>query len=273
MYRSEMTAAFEFVAQAQAKEYLASLAPHQRLLNESKARLIAWQMSNGKWYDHGASVQFDWDGHLCDGRHRLEGVARSGKTQRFLVVRGVDPKAFSYIDIGLRRTTSQFVDSPHRVDITQAAELRQAFQVTRGSMKSLLNVRADLSIEDTISYIEAHPEIAELAPTARIVHAAIRLNPGTHLALLSGVVHTMPGEMREWCRGLTEGTGLLAGDARLVLRERWLRESNALNLGNQAAVLTRWAYVVKAWNAFVTGRSISILRYRPGEPMPLPVGM
>ena len=268
-----MSAAWEDVTPDQAKEYLANLSPHQRLLKESKARLIAWQMANGEWFDHGATIQFDWDGCLCDGRHRLEGVMRSGKTQHLLIVRGVDPAAFSFIDIGLKRTASQFIDHPHRVDITQAAELRQAFQITRGSMRSLQSVRAGLSIEDTVAYVEAHQEIVELAPMAKIVHAAIRLNPGTHLALLSGVAHSMPGEMREWCRGLAEGSGLVSGDARLILREKWLREFSTLNLGNHAAVVVRWALVVKAWNAFVAGRSIAILRYKPGEPMPLPFGM
>lgn len=72
-----------------AQKWLNENNTHNRPLYEKVVETYARDMKRGKWILNHQGICFDEDGNLIDGQHRLAGVVRSGKTQRFLVVRGM----------------------------------------------------------------------------------------------------------------------------------------------------------------------------------------
>ena len=267
-------AEWEAIGPELAEKYLANLSPRQRQLSESKVESYADQMAEGDWLDDtGEAIQFDGANRLLNGRHRLTAVCRSGMTIRFLVVRGVAPEAFSYIDVGAKRAASQFIEDPQRIAISQAAGLLMAFEMTHGAMTNLAHLKNTFSIQQIIEYVDDHPQLVALAPTANAIYKTARIHRGTHLALMAGVCSLRGHELNEWCLGLEKGAGLLAVDPRLVLRDRWLRDFSMLNLSSRERAVMRWAFLTKAWNAHLEGKSISILRYLMGDPLPVPKGV
>lgn len=61
-------------------------------------------MSHGLWVFNGEPIQFDWNGDILNGQHRLTAVAKSNTTQRFLVISNLPPEAQDTMDSGAKRT-------------------------------------------------------------------------------------------------------------------------------------------------------------------------
>lgn len=79
---------------------LSTRSPQQRaLFKEAKVGPIERDLRNGRWVEKGDPIRFDWSGRLIDGQHRLEAIRRSGVTLELLVVRGLSPDAWRYIDL------------------------------------------------------------------------------------------------------------------------------------------------------------------------------
>lgn len=75
-----------------------------RRYNNTVALKYASDMTEGRWTYTGDPIQFDKDGFLQNGQHRLNAVVKSGKTIPFLIVRGLEPKAQAHMDLGRKRT-------------------------------------------------------------------------------------------------------------------------------------------------------------------------
>lgn len=75
-----------------------------RRYNNTIALKYASDMAEGRWTYTGDPIQFDKDGFLQNGQHRLNAVVKSGKTIPFLIVRGLEPKAQAHMDLGRKRT-------------------------------------------------------------------------------------------------------------------------------------------------------------------------
>lgn len=58
----------------------------------------------GNFQFNGESIQFDRDGILINGQHRLEMIVETGKPLKAVVVTGLDPAVRATIDIGSSRT-------------------------------------------------------------------------------------------------------------------------------------------------------------------------
>jgi hypothetical protein len=66
-----------------------------RCLGEDTARRYAALMKVGKWIEeHPDAIQFDWDGNLGNGQHRLKAVVIFDKPVRMFVEEGIDPSKF-----------------------------------------------------------------------------------------------------------------------------------------------------------------------------------
>ena len=78
---------------------------------ESRTRLkivdkYAKEMSEGRWmYPTTVTIAQCSDGSILDGKHSLLAVIKSNTNQYFDVALGLDRKAFSVLDIGLKRNS------------------------------------------------------------------------------------------------------------------------------------------------------------------------
>ncbi len=77
-----------------------------RKVTEWRVRKYAHDMTRGLWDETGETIQFNGDGSLMNGQHRLLAIILSGKQQRFVIVRGLKSSVFPNIDTGKNRNLS-----------------------------------------------------------------------------------------------------------------------------------------------------------------------
>jgi hypothetical protein len=102
-----MNVKIETIGPDKAIKYLASLHDQQRTWKSCKTAAMATDMVRGAWHLIGDCIQFDMDGNLVNGQHRLKAVIISGTSQKFVVLRGVTRGAISFMDKGQKRTVNQ----------------------------------------------------------------------------------------------------------------------------------------------------------------------
>jgi hypothetical protein len=71
-----------------------------RPLSHVNWRRIAKGIKEGKWILTGEPIILDWDCQIQSAQHRLQAIVKSGIAVEMLVVYGVDPCVFRYIDSG-----------------------------------------------------------------------------------------------------------------------------------------------------------------------------
>lgn len=100
-----ITVEFVNVTPTMAAKWKETTCDVNRKLSKVFAKKYAQDMAEGKWRENGVPIIFGKNGKLLDGQHRLEALCISGKTIRFMVVRGVDEKARHTLDNGKRRNS------------------------------------------------------------------------------------------------------------------------------------------------------------------------
>lgn len=242
-----------------AADMMRHLPDTQRKTSASFVRSYAEELKSGQWRAHAQPIQIATDGTVIDGQHRLLAIIESGVPMECVIAEGVDPAAFAFIDIGRRRVAAQFIEGPNSHMVTLAAQLLIAYEKTGGTLTNAHHMVRRLDIESTLGYVVDHPEIVELAALSRAVYVGSRIHAGTHLALLARLaVGRYENRISEWCNALIGGDSLGAGDPRLALRNRWMREYRVLN--GQGFLTKRWFMLVRTWNAFVNDESLKIIR-------------
>jgi hypothetical protein len=82
--------------------------PGNRTLRNATVHHYSMAMKRGEWIV-GQPLEFDCNGQLRNGHHRLNAVIDSGLTIDFMVVTGLPTDAFKVMDIGLTRTMSDVI--------------------------------------------------------------------------------------------------------------------------------------------------------------------
>ena len=111
-----MTMTIEDITPAKAREYLKKNIhnPRHGRMNRSVIKKYADDMKSGLWELNGEAIQFDEDGFLKNGQHRLAAIIMAGVTVRMCVIRGIGNEVMIY-DGGFVRTISQTVDCPSAI--------------------------------------------------------------------------------------------------------------------------------------------------------------
>lgn len=108
-----ITSKVETIGPEKAKEYLKANINNPRgnhSLSRSVVKRYAEDMKTGKWELNGEAIEFDEDGVLKNGQHRLAAIVIAGVEVKILVVRGVSRDTIVY-DIPLKRNAAQMVNA------------------------------------------------------------------------------------------------------------------------------------------------------------------
>lgn len=92
------------VTPAIAKEYLEHLPARQRLLSTRTVDRYSNDLLAGEFAFTGDSIKFDADGNLIDGQHRCTAIVEADTTAPVLVIRGLPTEAIRFFDAGRPRT-------------------------------------------------------------------------------------------------------------------------------------------------------------------------
>lgn len=217
-------------------------------------------MSLGRWQTTGETICFDTSGTLIDGQHRLFACVRSGCSFMCLIVENVAGQANH--DGGPRRTLSDMLEIRGVSYSKIVAQLVQTVGYYDLAKKAIDPGRrpVTLTLSDYTLVFEKRPKVfeAEAKETFRLYGASERVfAPG-----LMGGLHMLfsrrSKESAEWFRvRCYEGHGLGKGDAVFHLRRLFL----AQRPGERISPRTKYALIVKAFNATVRGEEIERLRW------------
>ena len=107
----DITMTIEDITPVKAREYLKKNIhnPRHGRMNRNVIRKYADDMKAGCWELNGEAIQFDEDGFLKNGQHRLAAVILANVPVRMCVIRGVGNDVMIY-DGGFVRSVSQTVD-------------------------------------------------------------------------------------------------------------------------------------------------------------------
>lgn len=224
--------------------------------------LYARDMEQGNWTDAGDPIRINCeDNLLLDGQHRLHAVIKSGKPQKMVVARGVPKITMLNIDTGVKRT---FADNlkllGHKYHMQLATVIRWC-------------TLYESDDRAPFGYAASHAEMMEWFINNPRIEDHVQYVGSMEYDRMRGV-RTILIVLRHYCSGadfefflerLISGAGLEEGSPILALR-RFI--DNAQLVDHRKPVKVYHAVTILAWNAFIQGEDLSVLRFRMGGARP-----
>lgn len=247
-----------------ARAWLETTPMHQRRITHSYVQRLSDDLTAGLFTSSPQPFILDTNGDLLDGQHRSAAIVSSGVAlESAVVVRGVEPEMFGKLDIGQRRTPAQFINSRQSSLIAAAAKYTIHYQQD-DQLLDIHKIHAKVSIEQVIAEVESRPLLELLAGPVSLVSKATHINGPILLAIITLGSASASDRVEDWLNGLNTGANLEIGDPRLTLRNQFISGYTLLN--RNTGRRRSYAYVLKAWNAFVNDEQLRLLKFRPNRP-------
>ncbi len=261
------------VTPAKAAEWLKELHEWQRHEKPARVEMYAEDMIKGRWReDTEVPIIFDWYGNLIDGQNRLRGVVESGKTVKFVVVRGVDPDVMAVVDTGAARTVADAMRITGRGHDLSGAELNCAAAIARRSW----HWQAGRRMRSTFKQVGAitHTAVGQILDSEKDIvpamYAGIDAAKSNRPALVQAATYgffylmimRIDSEVAtRYHSFFVSPEDLPGGSPILAVRDRLYRSKLAqtgVSRGtNRAALLDQdehLALLIRSWNLFAAGR-------------------
>ncbi len=231
-----------------------------RPLKAAIVQRYARDMESGAWALTGEPIIFDSDMSMRNGQHRCAAYIRSGEEFRTLVVTGVHPKAFDRMDQQCKRSCADVFSIKGEMGtnhLTACCVLLWHWECSR--FKATGSHRIMPSISEVEDVLERHPDIRNFRKSYADREHGMRCSDSV-LATLHYILSGIDRERADaFFDGIKSGDGVPTGDARKALRERLIRDSvRGINRRPQELL----GLVIKAWNAWYSGKKISVLVWR-----------
>lgn len=223
---------------------------HQRgQVVERYARDIA----TGKWLLTGQAVQFDWNGELLDGQHRLSAIVEAGKPAWLLVVYNLDPAVRDVLDQGVKRTASDVLAFRKIKNSAAVAAIAvKAISWDRG-FRWLNNYRP--TVTEVVEYVEdidnhtIHRAGEIYSSAGRVPCRPTLIGLGYHLCARKNRVAAEEFFVQQ----IIENFGLERGAPAHTLLKKFGNLPPGRN--DNRVDFKRLAFTISAWNAFRNGRA------------------
>lgn len=265
---SSIKVTIENIGPTEAKALLDANTHNRKQHTEAQLAAMARDMAAGRWALNGEAIKVSQSGVLLDGQGRLKAIVLSGATIETLVVRGLPEETQETMDIGAVRTLADMLHlrgTPNGRDVAAAAMV--VWKLDRNGHLFGGDGYPYPSKAELLDYIDLRPDIESAARFGNAVtrRAGFRYPK----ALASGLFYLMRRQDAEnathfWDR-FADGVGLSRGNPVLTLREL-IRNQDRPGHGLTSIVLG--ALTIKAWNAFLDGRPVFVLRWTRGGATP-----
>lgn len=265
-----MSSTTETISPATAKRYLKTSAGN-RPLNKVVIRSYADTMLRGGWMLNGVPIIFDCEGHLQDGHHRLEAVVEANIPVAFDVRRGVPTDSFTTYDCGRRRNIGQLlamqgvkhynlvgsiVIANNR--LVQSGRLWENNTAASGKHINTNDDLYELYRKDPKGYCETANKIRTWVDRCRVLVGSWAGGLYYYLTHTGGYNDEEVTPFFESIYSLDSDSKTPADLLRRVITKEAVE-------GRRLAAQTLWVYIVKTWNAYITGTNLKILRYQEGR--------
>lgn len=257
------------VTPAQAARWLENNHGNRNLRDGVVAKL-AGAIERGEWQVNGDTIRIDQDGNLVDGQHRLSAIVKAGIAVETLVAFNVPREAMVTMDTGVRRTLGDLLKfRGEKNSNVLGAALRTLWLFEKNELRP--NRLYDPTNEQLLELLEKRPSIREAI--AESVAAARRYRSSTAVAAVACYLfRQLDKELsNEFFMMLRTGVGFDSVHHPVRKLGVWLDQTGSGNKNVTYSQRYTLAMYVKAWNAFVTGREIKVMRLRSGEEYPTPI--
>ena len=261
MSRKDLVAKFEVWTPAKAQACIEKGGANRKL---SEARVVQYTsaMKAGAWKKNGETIKISTNGQVMDGQHRLKAVVESNKTSEMRTVRNVTPSVILTVDDGFKRTTAHALTIIGEASTTTLAH--SLMLIVRWQDGTLDSLRTRRNIQrprrdEQLKALKKNGEIRTYLamPMARKQKLLTR-SVFCFLYYVCGISDQDKAD--EFFTSLETGLNLNQASPIYVLRERLIKSrmetSNSLRLDTTAKI----QITIKAWNAFVKGTTIKMLR-------------
>lgn len=231
---------------------------HNRPLNEQHVKRIARQIIDGKWRFNGDTIKISTGNDILDGQHRLWAVVEAKMPIETILIRGIEPEAFSTIDT-LRKPRSGS-DILAMVGVTgPRSTISVALQwLIRWQRKTLESYRDPVNRIENSDIEQAYTDNPGIA---RAAERAKKLRGITNTGLLAFFYYVLsnrnPDLAERMMFTLENPTGVPVNDPFFRLRGFFMMAGM-----RRADALTSVAIMVKAANAAHKGDDIKVLSWR-----------
>ena len=252
-YPQGVTVQFEHVTPDMAEEWLSGLNVNNRHFSSRLSDLYAKSMLEDRWYVNGETIGFSTDGRLLNGQHRLSGIVRSGQALWLLVVRNLEPVSQETMDGGRKRRAGDVLSLLGYANYNAlASAARLTLHLGTPDMPRVF------SNADVVGAVEAYPGLVKVS---QMTLPSVPLSPSPKIYTYWRITEVAPVRgveffaLLESLANLPEDSPILALHKRLVAYgvegkagDGWTRRQETV------------AMVFRAWNAWVSGHSLSVIR-------------
>lgn len=230
-----------------------------RNLSEKHCEFLSKEMIIGNWMFDGQPIRFSTSGTLLDGQHRLNAVVKSGTTQQFLIVTGIESEAFKVMDTGKMRSASDvFMINGIKNSVSAAA-------TTKCIMNYLLEdftIKSRFKISNTeiVDYYNSNKGIAECVTRAAGLYKSFdKILPLSIIASFMYLTEQKNVEVSEvfWNK-LCVGLSLEPKCPTNILRKKLI--SDRISTA-RLPLVDRMAFIIKSWNSFRLDKPMTILKW------------
>jgi hypothetical protein len=252
-----------------AEYVLAKLNPKNRKTKPAKIKKYAEDLTNGSFSLTGDTIKFGTDGLLKDGQNRLAAVVRSGVPLQSHTVFGIEPLLFDRMDIGKNRTGA---DVLHIAGVKYANHVAAA---VRWLMILTGNNPGDRGAQfSNEELLKAYRENYDPVRLESSIQAALSVRKTCHHPVGPlAALHYMFSERNsrkadeffdEWATGRAKRARAPARQLQTALQEIATASNNRVHEN------VRNALIIKAWNSFVAGRTVTRadMKHAISDPLP-----
>lgn len=256
-----MRVSLETIIPKKAAEWL-KLNTSNRPLSVAWIERLAAIILDGQWRINGDAIRFDLEGRLLDGQHRLHAVLVANKPIESYVARGVSDDAFDTIDQGHKRTNADVLarrGEKHYVCLAAAASRVWQYENRFGFGQA--SPRPD-QLDAILGKHSGLRSAVEMALSFRS-----KLISPSDLSFFIYWTRRIYGENKAdpfWA-SVANAEGLKKGTPAHMLYRRLVDHRDRVA---KLPTTVRVGICIKAFNAYVTGKTFKLLRVSEYEDAP-----
>lgn len=243
--------------------------PRNRRVSGGNYAVIKRAIEHGEWLLNGEAIKVSADGELLDGQHRCRAVVETGISIETFLITGLPSDAQDTMDTGKSRSLADVLGIHGEPNANGLAALIRRFYVSErfGFAAASKTGSANLTIREQLDWLARNPWVRNYPAPGKMVGRHVPSLSGSTAGFLMGVFDSIDQDDSDffWAR-LMDGANLSVTHPIYVLRKTLtgIADSTRGQL-NQTYII---AIIVKAWNSYRAGESISMLKFRVGGAKP-----
>lgn len=232
-----------------------------RPMNERNLNSLVEALKNGTFNFTGESIKFSKEDILLDGQHRLAAIVKSGIPVKTIIIRGLEPESFKYMDIGRQRLASDVLSIEGVKNAARIAGITKfvsAFSKGNYNKNKWKQKGAGLTNAMVSEFVSKNIESLNDSYEFGFCKGK-RLISGQTIAGMHYVLKQInESQADDFINKLVEGTNLTKQSPITMLREKFINDTRAKRKMGQTEKI---ALIVKAWNLYREDKKVSILKW------------